>query len=187
MATGARPCRARGAAGGREQGSAERRRAATPSIASLLGIRHAVLAVNKIDLIGFRQQAFDRDRGGLHDVRRAARLQGRSRRSRFRRARRQRVGAQRERTPGTPAQRCSIISKPSTSRTTTPPSRSACRCNGSVGRIPISAALPAPSPAAACGRATRLPSCRRDGPRPSSRSSSTAARPMPRKRAMPSP
>ena len=43
-------------------------------IASLLGIRHVVLAVNKMDLVGFDRRRFERDRRGLRGDGRAARL-----------------------------------------------------------------------------------------------------------------
>ena len=43
-------------------------------ICSLLGIRHVVVAVNKIDLVDFKQDIFDQDRRRLSGVRRRARL-----------------------------------------------------------------------------------------------------------------
>ena len=58
---------------------------------------------------------------------------------------------------GIPAVICSNIWKPSTPAMTAPGVRSACRSNGSTGRTSISAVFPAPSSAAASGRATRLP------------------------------
>ncbi len=41
-------------------------------IVSLLGIRHVVLAVNKIDLVDFDERAFRRNRRGFPRLRRAA-------------------------------------------------------------------------------------------------------------------
>ena len=59
MATGASNCRSRHRAGRRAQGrAAQTRRHAI--ICSLLGIRHVVLAVNKIDLVGFDQRRLRR-------------------------------------------------------------------------------------------------------------------------------
>ena len=42
-------------------------------IVSLLGIKHVVLAVNKMDLVGYAEAVFRRDRGGLSAVRREPR------------------------------------------------------------------------------------------------------------------
>ena len=124
-------------------------------IASLLGIRHVVLAVNKIDLVGFDRAVFERYRRDFSRFAGDARLQGRSRRSRFRRASATMSHRAASARPGIAGRICSTISKRSTSRTTAPASRSACRCSGSIGRIPISAALPARSSAAASSRAMR--------------------------------
>ena len=68
-----------------------------------------------------------------------------SRRSRCRRATATMSRRAASARPGIPGRICSTISKRSMSRTTAPASRSACRCNGSIGPIPISAALPARS------------------------------------------
>ena len=40
-------------------------------LVSLLGIRHVVLAVNKMDLVDYSPEVFERDRGGLPGLRRA--------------------------------------------------------------------------------------------------------------------
>ena len=77
---------------------------------SLLGIRHVVLAVNKMDLVDFAEEAFERDRARLREVRGADRLRGRrcdpdlGARGRQRR-RRQRA------CPGTTGRRCSSTSR----------------------------------------------------------------------------
>ena len=56
------------------------------SIVSLLGIRHVVLAVNKIDLVDYDQAVFDDIVADFAVLRGEARLSPRCRRSRFRRA-----------------------------------------------------------------------------------------------------
>ena len=114
-------------------------------IASLLGIRYVVLAVNKIDLVGLRPSRVRRDRGGALEALPPNSASRRSRRFRFRRATATMYRRAASARPGIPARICSTIWKRSTSRTTAPASRSACRCNGSIGPIPISAALPARS------------------------------------------
>ena len=65
---------------------------------------------------------------------RRARLQGHRRRSRSRRATATMFHRAASARPGMPGRICSTISKRSTSRTSAPASRSACRCNGSTGR-----------------------------------------------------
>ena len=45
-------------------------------IASLLGIRHVVVAVNKMDLVGYSEEVFEADQGGVHRLRRQARVHG---------------------------------------------------------------------------------------------------------------
>ena len=118
-------------------------------IASLLGIRHVVLAVNKIDLVGFDQRRVRADIARAFAALPARSASRRSRRFRSRRATATMSPRAASARPGIAGRICSTISKRSTSRTTAPASRSACRCNGSIGPIPISAALPARSRAAA--------------------------------------
>ena len=118
-------------------------------IASLLGIRYVVSAVNKIDLVDFDRAVFERMSQSFCSFAGRARLQGDQVPSRSPRAMAtmsRRVATARR---GMPARICSNIWKRSMSRTTVPASRSVCRCNGSIGPIPISAAWPARSPAAA--------------------------------------
>ncbi len=103
-------------------------------IASLLGIRHVVLAVNKIDLVGFDAGDVPTHRRGVRGLRRAARLPRRCSRSRSRRATATMSPRQRAARPGMTGRRCSSISRRSMSRTTAGKRRSACRCNGSTGR-----------------------------------------------------
>ena len=64
-------------------------------IASLLGIRHVVLAVNKIDLVGFDRAVFDEIVAGLPRLRQRARLQGHRLHPDLGALRRQCLGAQR--------------------------------------------------------------------------------------------
>ena len=115
-------------------------------IASLLGIRHVVLAVNKIDLVGFDEATFRRHRRRVRGVRRTARLPIDRRDSRSRPATATTSPRKPSARPGTTGRRSSIISNASKSRRTAGRRRSACRCNGSTGRIWISAASPARSP-----------------------------------------
>ena len=107
-------------------------------IVSLLGIRHIVLAVNKIDLVGFSEARFNeireeylnavKDLGfkSLTVIPMSARYGDN-------------VITTSERTAWYQTQRCG---------------RSACRCSGSTAPIWISAAIPAPSPRAPSSRAT---------------------------------
>ena len=99
-------------------------------IVSLLGIRHVVLAVNKIDLVDFSQEIFDRHRQRVPRLRPEAGLHQPGRYSDFRAFRRQCHRAVRDARPGTRAARCSITLKRSTSKRNSRPSRFACRCNG---------------------------------------------------------
>ena len=64
-------------------------------IVSLLGIRHVVLAVNKIDLVDFSRGAVRRDRRGVRGVRRAARIPHAAGDPDVGAFRRQRLGAER--------------------------------------------------------------------------------------------
>ena len=113
------------------------------AICSLLGIRHVVLAVNKIDLVGFDQAVLRRDRRRFRALS--------PRRSAFARDHADpALGALSATMSPAAAPRCPGISGPtllehsgdaSTSPRTWPTSRSASRCNGSTGPISISAAF----------------------------------------------
>ena len=102
-------------------------------ICSLLGIRHVVLAVNKIDLVDFDAGRLRPHRRRLHGLRRRPRLHLDRADPDVGALRRQRHRAARATRPGITARRCSSISRPSTSRATPSTSRSAFRCNGSTG------------------------------------------------------
>ena len=140
-------------------------------IASLLGIRHVVLAVNKIDLVDYSQERVRQDRGGFPRLRGKAGFRQPGGDPDFGALWRQCDRQKRRKRPGTRARRCSPIWKRWMWIPRWPASRSACRCNGSTGPIWISAAFPAPSPAAASSRATRSPWPNRAAP-PRSRASS---------------
>ena len=99
-------------------------------IASLLGIRHIVLAVNKIDLVGFSEEVFNDIVADYKAFAAAARLQDAGADPDRRRATATTSSRNRRRCPGTRARRCSIIWTPSTSNPMSRPSRSACRCSG---------------------------------------------------------
>ena len=71
----------------------------TLSSSSLLGIRHVVLAVNKMDLVDYDAGGLRRDRGRLPRLRRAARLRRHHWRSRCRRCRATTSSSQRQHTP----------------------------------------------------------------------------------------
>ena len=121
-------------------------------IASLLGVRHVVLAVNKIDLVDYDEATFRRivaafaafaeplDFRSLVAIPISARFGDN-------------VSAPSARTPWHDGpylldhlERVEVEDDRAAAR------RSACRCNGSTGRISISAASPARSPAAAIRR-----------------------------------
>ncbi len=111
-------------------------------IVSLLGVRHVVLAVNKIDLVDYSESVFRRDRSGLSEIRRT-----RSAFARWSRCRsppatatmsRRRARAR----PGMRARICSNIWRASKSKRIAGARPSACRCNGSTGRTRIFAASP---------------------------------------------
>ena len=124
------------------------------TIVSMLGIKHVVLAINKIDLVGFSQTVFDEIEAA------------------FRRFAQKLAFADITAIPlsardgdnlstssaRTPWYRGPALVAASRERRHRRPSRggrpSACRCNGSTGRISISAASAAPSPAVASRRAT---------------------------------
>ena len=85
-------------------------------ICSLLGIRHVVVAVNKIDLVDFDAGRLRPHRRRLRDLRRAARLPFRSCRSRSPHASATTSRRGRATCPGTAAPRCSSIWRRSRSR-----------------------------------------------------------------------
>ena len=112
-------------------------------IVALIGIRHVLLAVNKMDLVGYRAGRVRRHRRRVRHVRRTrsestnvtaipiSALEGDNV-----------VGASSRRCPGTRADRARA---PRDGRCRRPrrAGRSACRCSGSTGRTGIFAALPA--------------------------------------------
>ena len=153
-------------------------------LAALMGIRHVVLAVNKMDLVGWSQAMFDAHRQRLSALSPSdIGLQRHRRHPDLGAQRRQHRLAQRAR-PGTTARRCSThLEDGRDRRRRAPHSRCACRCNGSTARTPTSAASPARSPAA---RQARRPHCvsRPPAKRPRSRASSprTAISPQRRRR-----
>ena len=110
-------------------------------ICSLLKIRHVVVAINKIDLVDYRKETFDQIAVTIPlSLRSSASV--RSCRSRSRPAL---ATTSRRRQPtrlGIVGRRSSTISKRSTSRAKPRSSHSVFRCNGSTGRISISAAMP---------------------------------------------
>ena len=104
-------------------------------IVSLLGIRHVVLAVNKIDLVDYRPGALRRDRRGLSRASRSRSASRTSTRIPVSALKGDNViDAERAHAAGITARRCSSISRRSTSSDDGSGSgRSACRCNGSTG------------------------------------------------------
>jgi hypothetical protein len=74
-------------------------------LVQLIGIRHVVFAVNKMDLVGYSRETFRRDRRGLRALRQADRPQATSPRFRSRPHRRQHHQQERQRCPGTTARR----------------------------------------------------------------------------------
>src|SRR5690606_2977214 len=128
-------------------------------IVQLLGIRRVILAVNKMDLVGFDQATFDAIAGEYREL--AAQLgiehvdaiplsalrgDNMTARSPTRR--------------GTPGRRCWNTWKRCRSNARAAASASACRCSGCAGRTRISAASPAPWRRAASRPATRSWCCR---------------------------
>ena len=98
-------------------------------LASLLGIRHLAVAVNKMDLVDFREEVFVRDPRGLYGVRAAA---GRARypvHSHERAAGRQRGAPERPHAVVPGAQPAANTWKPCPSRTTAISPTCAFRCN----------------------------------------------------------
>ena len=104
-------------------------------IASILGIRYVVLAVNKIDLIAFDRAVFD-EISAVSPVSRPGLTSRTSRPFRCPPAYGDNVSSRSKRTPWYAGPHMlDICSNASTSRKTAPRSRSACRCNRSTGPI----------------------------------------------------
>ena len=154
-------------------------------IASLLGIHYVVLAVNKIDLVGFDQKAFN-------DI--VASFSGFATQLGFGEITAIPISARHGDNVSTRSANTPWYNGPTLleyleawmSGMTVPQGLSACRCDGSTARIPTSADLPAPSPAAACRRGDEiavLPSGQ-DHHHQDDRQAA-AWKPMPRRRAMP--
>jgi bifunctional enzyme CysN/CysC len=109
---------------------------------SLLGIRHVVLAVNKMDLVDFDRPVFDEIEADYRDFAEGSAIET---------SRHPDVGAEGdnivergETRPGTTARPCwSILETVEVDERPPKRSRSACRCNGSTGRTSTSAASPA--------------------------------------------
>ena len=99
-------------------------------IASLLGIRHVVLAVNKIDLVGYSQEVFDRIVGGVLRIRRASGLSQPRRDPDVGALRRQRDCEKPEDALVRRTAAAAHSSKRWMWRPRSPTSRSACRCSG---------------------------------------------------------
>ena len=104
-------------------------------LAALLGIRHLVACVNKMDLVDFDEDALPRDRGGLRRARRAAGHRSTCARCRSRRWRATTSSTPRRVWPGTTRRRCSgqletRRGRPRTATSTT----CASRCSGRSAR-----------------------------------------------------
>ena len=137
-------------------------------LSALLGIRHMVAAVNKMDLVDWDEDRFREIEGEFAALARAARRARRARRSRSRRSTAT-TSSSAARPTGTTGRRCSSTSSRSTSPPTAAPARCGCRCSGSSGprtARAASAATPARSPAARCAPATRSSCCRPARARP---------------------
>ena len=151
-------------------------------IVSLLGVRHVVLAVNKIDLVDYDERSSATSSSPIENSpNRSASARCSPSRSRRALATMSRRSARRRR--GIRAGISCSISRPSRSRTTAAARPSACLCNGSTGRISISAASPARFRAAGSRAASRSSSPDRASRRPSSPSSSPTRRRRAPKRA----
>ena len=113
------------------------------AIVSLLGIRHVVLAVNKIDLVEFSEARFREIEAAFAAS--PHRLPSiRSWRFRCRRGWATTSRAAASARPGMPVPRCSPISRRSRPTSMPPRRRCASRCSGSIARTASSAASPAP-------------------------------------------
>ena len=141
------------------------RPAGMPSSQVLLGIRYVVLAVNKIDLVDFDQAVFDEISSSFVGF--AAALDFKEIKAIPISARYGDNVSSRSAAYAlvSRASICSIILRRSMWTRTGPPSRFGCRCNGSIGRIPIFAVFPGQSSAAASSPATRLRCCLPGRPR----------------------
>ena len=135
-------------------------------IVSLLGVRHVVLAVNKIDLVDYDERVYPRHRHRLSQIRRTAGLPLAIRRSRSRRALATMSRPTARKRLGIRAGISCRSSKPSRSKRTAAAGLSVCRCNGSTGRISTSAASLGRFPAAAWRVASRSSSPDRASRRP---------------------
>ena len=98
-------------------------------LSALLGIRHMVAAVNKMDLVDWDEDRFREIEGEFAALARAARRARRARASRSRRSTATTSSSAATR-PGTTGRRCSSTSRRSTSRPTAAPARCGCRCSG---------------------------------------------------------
>ena len=123
-------------------------------LVSLLGIRHVVLAVNKLDLVDYSQEVFDEIEADYRAFAAEIGIERHHRASRCRRCAATTSSSRAPTRPGTRARRSSGTSRRSRSTTTWHDGRSACRCSGSTARTSTSAGSPARSSAARCGPAT---------------------------------
>ena len=126
---------------------------------------HVVLAVNKLDLVGYSEDVFDADRGRLPRLRRRDRARRHHRPSRCRPCAATTSPSRAPTRPGTGARPCSdYLETVEVDDDAGHASRSGCRCSGSTGPTSTSGASPAASSAArvAPGRPGpgRLPSGR---------------------------
>ena len=103
-------------------------------IASLLRIPHLVVCVNKMDLVDWDQEVFERISLRVHRLGREARRPGRDLHPDLGAARRQRGRALARTCPGTRGRRCSTTSSTCTSPPTATSRTRASRCSGSCAR-----------------------------------------------------